>query len=351
MKIVVAIDSLKGCLSSEAANHAAREGLCRRFPGAEIVCLPVSDGGEGFLEAMEAAVGGELIEIPVRNPRMHLARARYLLRGRTAYVEMAQASGLCLLKPEERNPLTASSYGTGQLIADAARRGAGEIYVGLGGSATSDCGRGMLQALSDELGEAGAARLRHEVDFSIATDVDNPLCGERGAARVFGPQKMSPRDVESTLEVIDELERRARAFALANAQRHGRDCSRLPGAGAAGGTGYALMQFFGAKRLSGAELMLEKACLDTHLQEADLAVTGEGRADRQTLMGKLPVAVLHHARNFQVPVWLVAGQVIDRQRLEEAGFARVLQITPEGMPLAEAVRPDVAAQNLMDILR
>ena len=313
--------------------------------------MKVSDGGEGFLEAMETAVGGELIEITVRNPRMDLIRTRYLLRGRTAYVEMAQASGLCLLKPEDRNPLTASSYGTGQLIADAARRGANVFFVGLGGSATSDCGRGLLQALSDELGEAGVARLRHDAVFSIATDVDNPLCGPRGAARVFAPQKMSLRDVESTQEVIEELERRARAFAAANAERDGRDCSCLPGAGAAGGTGYALMQFFGSRRLSGAELMLEKACFDTHLQEADLVVTGEGHADRQTLMGKLPVVVLRHARNFQVPVWLVAGQVTDRQRLEEAGFARVLQITPDGMPLAEAVRPDVAAQNLMDILR
>lgn len=349
MKILVAIDSLKGCLSSEAANHAAREGLRRRFPEAEIVCIPVSDGGEGFLEAMEAAVGGELIEIMVRNPRMHLVRARYLLRERTAYVEMAQASGLCLLKPEERNPLTASSYGTGQLIADAARRGANEIYVGLGGSATNDCGRGMLQALSDELGEDGVARLRHETVFSIATDVDNPLCGPQGAARVFAPQKMSPHDMASPTEMVDELERRACAFAAANARQYGHDCSRLPGAGAAGGAGYALMQFFGAKRLSGAELMFEKACFDTHLQEADLVVTGEGRADRQTLMGKLPVAVLRHARDFQVPVWLVAGQVTDCQELEEAGFARVLQITPVGMSLDEAVCPDVATRNLMNV--
>lgn len=358
MKIVVAIDSLKGCLSSVEANLAAREGLLRRFPEAEVVCVPVSDGGEGFVAAIASAVGGRLVEVEVSDPLMRPIRAHYLIHQRTAYIEMAQASGLTLLRPEERNPLIATSYGTGQLMADAVRRGAREMVVGLGGSATSDCGCGLLQALEREVPGSSLSDIGEQVRVVIATDVDNPLYGPQGAARVFARQKMPPplqtdkeglatAEQERTIALLDG---RARDFARTSAESLDRDCSHAPGAGAAGGVGYALMQWLRAERRSGAEVLLEAARFDTLLQGADLVVTGEGRADRQTLMGKLPSVVLRYARQHHVPVCLVAGQVANAKALENAGFAHVLCINPESLPFAEAMRPDVAQRNLMHII-
>ena len=335
MTIIIAIDSLKGCLTSEEANGAAREALLRT--GAGIVTLPVSDGGEGFLTAMHAARGGRMVECEVADPLMRPIRARYLIsEERHAVIELAQASGLGLLSPGERNPLTTSSYGTGQLIADALRHGATNITIGLGGSATSDCGRGLLQALegTDLTG----------VCLLLATDVRNPLLGPQGAARVFAPQKGADE------AMVEELERRAHLFARESALRCGHDYSDAPGAGAAGGVGYALMQYFGARCMSGAELVLDATRFDAHLRDAALVITGEGHADRQTLMGKLPSVVLARARRYGIPVWLVAGQVSDAETLRDVGFSRVLRITPETMPTDEAVRPDVARRNLTDTL-
>ena len=255
----------------------------------------------------------------------------------TAYIEMAQASGLCLLSADERNPLITTSYGTGQLIADAVQRGVLEIVVGLGGSATSDCGRGMLQALegTDLQG----------IRFVIATDVDNLLLGPRGAAHVFARQK------GATEAMLDVLEQRAVAFVSENRRIQGRDCSQLPGAGAAGGVGYALMQFFGAERRSGAELILEAARFDTLLSEADLVVTGEGSADRQTLMGKLPSVILAKAKHYRKPVVLVAGRITDAETLLSAGFAQVFCINPPESPLAECMKSDVAWQRLHEVAK
>ena len=191
-KVVVAIDSFKGCMSSVEANRAAADGVRCACPDAEIVQVPVSDGGEGFLEAFHAAIGGELIAATVNDPLMRPVSAKYLLKEEMAVIEMAQASGLTLLTKEERDPMVATSYGTGQLVVDAVRKGACHVIVGLGGSATSDAGMGMLRAIVD----AFAKHERWEdfeelkgVRFTIATDVKNPLCGENGAAYVFAPQK------------------------------------------------------------------------------------------------------------------------------------------------------------------
>lgn len=350
MKVLVAIDSLKGCLSSLEANEAVRDGILCRWPDAEVFTVPVSDGGEGFVDAVHEAVGGALIETEVYDPLMRPVCACYLLSdtvspahissekgGMTAYIEMAQASGLCLLPADERNPLITTSYGTGQLIADAVQRGVLEIVVGLGGSATSDCGRGMLQALegTDLQG----------IRFVIATDVDNLLLGPRGAAHVFARQK------GATEAMLDVLEQRAVAFVSENRRIQGRDCSQLPGAGAAGGVGYALMQFFGAERRSGAELILEAARFDTLLSEADLVVTGEGSADRQTLMGKLPSVILAKAKHYRKPVVLVAGRITDAETLLSAGFAQVFCINPPESPLAECMKSDVAWQRLHEVAK
>ena len=193
-KVIVAIDSFKGCLTSVEANQAASEGILARMPDAAVVQVPVSDGGEGFMEAFQAAMGGEIVEVNVKDPLMRTIAAQYLMQGDTAVIEIAKASGLTLLSPDERNPMVATSYGTGQLVVNAVRRGCKHIIVGLGGSATSDCGIGMLRAIIDAFAKHGNwddVRELDDVHFTIATDVTNPLCGEQGAAHVFAPQKYS----------------------------------------------------------------------------------------------------------------------------------------------------------------
>ena len=349
MRVVVAIDSFKGCLGSAEANRAAAEGVRAACPEAEVLEVTVSDGGEGFIDAFRDATGGEIVRLTVKDPLMRDVEARYLLSGETAVLEVAEACGLHRLKPAERNPLVATSYGVGQLVTDALSRGAQRLIVGLGGSATSDAGRGMLRALkaddrlqmTDERLEMRDERLEmrdERCEMIVATDVDNPLCGENGAARVFGPQK------GATPAMVAQLDAEARAFAEESARRMGFDRSNEPGAGAAGGLGYAFMQYLGAERRSGIDVLLETVGLDRLVQGADLILTGEGAADRQTLMGKLPTGVLRHAAG--VPVCLLAGQVRDREALLEAGFAEVRSINPPDLPLEEALRPEVAAYNL-----
>lgn len=350
MKVVVAIDSFKGCLTSKEANMAATEGIRNVCPDAEIVQVPVSDGGEGFMEAFHAAIGGNLIEVTVRDPMMRPVTAKYLLRGKEAVIEIAQASGLTLVSKEERNPMVATSYGTGQLVADAIRRGAEHIIVGLGGSATSDTGIGMLRALMDNLSPAPSNKERvlrwddiqvlKDVRFTIASDVKNPLCGENGAAHVFAPQK------GATPEMVRMLDERARKFAEVSAKHFGYDRQDMPGAGAAGGLGYAFLQYMDAECKPGVQLLLETIKFNEIVQDADLVITGEGSADRQTLMGKLPMGILQYSGN--VPVALIAGRISDCEELLKAGFSHVECINPHGTSLEEAMRKEIAMKNISD---
>lgn len=341
MKIVVAIDSFKGCLTSKEANQAAAEGVWNRWSNAEVVQVPVSDGGEGFMEAFYAAIGGELVELTVRDPLMRLVSAQYLLQDKLAVIEIAQASGLTLLTREERNPMVATSYGTGQLVADAVRRGAKHIIVGLGGSATSDAGIGMLRALIDSFAKHGEwddiEELKH-VRFTIASDVKNPLCGEMGAAHVFGPQKGAKP------EMVLQLDERARKFAEISAKHFGYDRSEQEGAGAAGGLGYAFLQYMNADCKPGIELLLDTVKYHDIVNDADLVITGEGSADAQTLMGKLPMGILKQSGH--VPVCLIAGKISDREHLLKSGFARVECINPPVIALEEAMRKEVAQRNI-----
>ena len=343
MKVLFAIDSFKGCLTSKEANEAAAEGIRVAYPDAEIVEVPVSDGGEGYMEAFHAAIGGRLEEVTVRDPLMRPVVAKYLLHNDLAVIEIAQASGLTLLTKEERNPMVATSYGTGQLVADAVRKGAKHIIVGLGGSATSDAGIGMLRALIDNFARHGSfddiAELKN-VSFTIASDVKNPLCGENGAAHVFAPQK------GATHEQVLALDARAKRFAEASAKHMGRDCQNMPGAGAAGGLGYAFLQYMHAECRSGIELLLDTIHFDDLLQDADLVITGEGSADRQTLMGKLPFGILQRAKRQNIPVMLIAGRIADEQQLLDAGFASVACINPPGLPLEVAMQPEIAKENI-----
>ena len=336
-KIIVAIDSFKGCLTSAEANQAACEGILDRMPEAKVVQVPVSDGGEGWLEAFRAAIGGEIVEVNVKDPLMRPIVTQYLIQGDTAVIEIAKASGLTLLKPEERNPMVATSYGTGQLVVDAIRRGCKHIILGLGGSATSDCGIGMLEAIEN-------ADYK-DVRFTIATDVTNPLCGENGAAHIFGPQK------GATPEMVEALDARAKRFAEASAKHLGCDYQNMPGAGAAGGLGYAFLQYMKAECRSGIDLLLDTIHFDDLLQDANLVITGEGSADRQTLMGKLPFGILQRAQRHDVPVMLIAGRIADKQLLLDAGFSRVACINPLGLPLEIAMQPDTAKENIRKTVR
>lgn len=340
-KVIIAIDSFKGCLSSQEANQAAAAGIRNISPNTEIVQVPVSDGGEGFLEAYHAAIGGEMIETVVCDPLMRPVTAHYLLCGEKAVIEIAQASGLTLLKENERNPLLATSYGTGQLVADAIQKGAKDIIVGLGGSATSDAGMGMLHALRDAFPYLESWKeidILKSIRFTIASDVKNPLCGEHGAAAVFGPQK------GATPEMVAVLDERARTFAEESAKQFGYDRSTMEGAGAAGGLGYAFLQYLHAECQSGINLLLETIGFREIAKDADFIITGEGSADRQTLMGKLPMGILQHAE--QTPVALIAGKINDREQLMHAGFARVECINPPSISLVEAMRKEVAQQNI-----
>ena len=368
MKVVIAIDSFKGCLTSKEANEAAAEGIRMAYPDAEIVEVPVSDGGEGYMEAFHAAIGGRLEEVIVRDPLMRPVVAKYLLHNNLAVIEVAQASGLTLLTKEERNPMVATSYGTGQLVADAVRKGAKQIIVGLGGSATSDAGMGMLRALIDTL-TYGRACSRSEVEtcsdfshliaafnkerwddiedlkgvtFTIASDVKNPLYGEKGAAHVFAPQK------GATPEMVLRLDEQARKFAEVSARHFGYDRSQMAGAGAAGGLGYAFLQYLDAKSMSGIQLLLDTIRFKELVKDANLIITGEGSADRQTLMGKLPMGILEQSR--PVPVCLIAGRISDREELLNAGFARVECINPPDISLEEAMRKDVAQHNICRLI-
>lgn len=341
MKVIIAIDSFKGCLTSREANKAAAEGIRRTWPDAEIVEVTVSDGGEGYMEAFRAATGGRLEVITVRDPLMRPVKAKYLLQNDLAVIEIAQACGLNLLTKEERNPMVATSYGTGELVADAVSKGAKHIIVGLGGSATSDAGIGMLKALNDVLsnGTRNGIEALKDIWFTIASDVKNPLYGEKGAAHVFAPQK------GATPEMVLRLDEQAKAFAERSARALGYDRSQMAGAGAAGGLGYAFLQYLDAESMSGIQLLLDTIQFKEIVKNADLVITGEGSADRQTLMGKLPMGILEQSGH--VPVFLIAGRISDRKELLDAGFAKVECINPPGLSLEEAMRKEVAQRNIL----
>lgn len=344
MQILLAIDSFKGCLSSEEVEAAFSQALTAR--GADVRSLPMSDGGEGMLPAFITALHGQLLETEVHDPLMRPVTASYgLTPDGTTVIETAQACGLTRLSAEERNPLVATTYGVGELVAHAFQQGARRFIIGLGGSGTSDAGKGMLQGLTNSLAPGGMTEdiLNGPLagcSFVLASDVRNPLYGPEGAAHIFAPQK------GATPEMVEELDRRARQFAEESARRMGKDTSSRPGAGAAGGLGYAFLQYLQATTQSGADLLLDLSGFDRLLADTGLVITGEGHADRQTLMGKLPERVMRRAQAKLVPTWLVAGKASDTQALLNAGFSRVDNLAPDNMPLEEAIRPEVTRENI-----
>ncbi|WP_288462478.1 glycerate kinase [uncultured Pseudomonas sp.] len=355
MKIVIAPDSFKESLSAAGVASALARGLRQALPTAEIRECPLGDGGEGTLDAVLAATGGEVREARVTGPLGEPVTARWgwLAEQRTAFVEMASASGLELVPRARRDVRVATSHGTGELLRAALDAGAERLVLAIGGSATNDSGAGVLQALGvrllDGQGQAlapGGAALASlasldltdlhprlaAVEVVIAADVDNPLCGPQGASQIFGPQKgASP-------EQVRELDAALAHFATVTAATLGRDVSEQPGAGAAGGVGFAALAFLQATFRPGIEVVAELVGLEEALQDADLAVTGEGRLDGQTLRGKTPAGVLRLAQRHGVPVVAVAGSLGEGyDALYPQGLAAAFSLVPGPLSLEEAL--------------
>lgn len=355
MKIVIAPDSFKESLSAAGVASALARGLRQALPEAEVIECPLGDGGEGTLDAVLAATGGEVREARVTGPLGEPVTARWgwLAEQRTAFVEMASASGLELVPKARRDVRVATSHGTGELLRAALDAGAERLVLAIGGSATNDGGAGVLQALGvrllDGQGQAlapGGAALASlaslnltdlhprlaAVEVVIAADVDNPLCGPQGASQIFGPQKgASP-------EQVRELDAALAHFATVTAATLGRDVSEQPGAGAAGGVGFAALGFLQATFRPGIEVVAELVGLEEALQDADLAVTGEGRLDGQTLRGKTPAGVLRLAQRHGVPVVAVAGSLGEGyDALYQQGLAAAFSLVPGPLSLEEAL--------------
>lgn len=369
-KITVACDSFKGCLSSAAVNAAARRGIGSSYVPAQCTAISLADGGEGTVEAIAAATpGARLQRHSVEGPLGKNVDAAICLMpdGNTAIVETAAAAGITLVAESERNPLLTSTYGLGQQIRLAIEAGCRNIIVGLGGSATNDGGTGMLQALGfrflDKDGNLIAGRggqilsriytvdstgampgLTH-THFTILCDVSNPLTGANGATYIFGPQKGAGPDMLDTLEA--GMANYARALVRSGMP----DVSDMPGAGAAGGLGAAFTAALGATPRPGIDTLLKMVNFDSIIADADLVITGEGRIDAQTLMGKAPKGILDAAQKAGVPVIAIAGSVDNAATLTDAGFAAVLSIQHAAATLSEAMDPLSAAQNIADTAR
>ncbi len=364
MKVVIAIDSYKGSVSSLQAGKAAKAGVLAADDAAQVEVLPLADGGEGTVEALTAALGGHLVEVDVTGPMEERETAVYgfMEETGTAVMEMAQAAGLPMVPLEERNPMKATSFGVGEMVAHAIQQGCRRIWMGIGGSATNDGGVGMLQALGwrfldkegNEVARGGKALADicaiddsqvlpgvKETVFEIACDVENPLCGPQGASAVYGPQK------GATEERVAQLDAGLSHFADVAEAFLGKSVRNLPGSGAAGGLGFALTAFLGGTLKSGIEMVLDAMDMDTHLQGADVVITGEGRLDGQTAMGKAPVGVAKRAKEAGAVVIAVAGCTEDAAAAcNGAGIDAFFAVTDRAMTLQEAMDQKTTEKNI-----
>ena len=344
-KVVVAMDSFKGCLSSSEAEKAVEEGIKLVCPDCEVIRFPIADGGEGILTVLVEATRGTYQKIIANDPLMRPIETTYGVSGdkRVAFIEMATVNGLPLLSETERNPMLTTTYGTGELILHAIEQGYREFVIGIGGSATNDAGVGMLQALGARflnkdgavLGEGG--EILHRI---AACDVRNPFCGPEGAAHVFARQKGADD------AMIEKLDAGMQSFSRLIHSTTGREITHVPGAGAAGGLGGAFLAFLNAELKSGIDLLLQTLKFSEKIKGADLIITGEGRTDRQSLMGKVPSGILEEAKRQGIPVIVVAGSIEDTEILNQAGFQGLFSIIPSPMSLETAMKPEVAKKNI-----
>ncbi len=396
MKIVVAIDSFKGSMTSLQAGEAIRRGIHRVIPDAEVFVRPLADGGEGTVEALTLGMGGTLHTIEVTGPLGQPVQATYGIaplpqekegsehgqnlspcggnkKGAVAIIEMSAAAGITLVPPEKRNPLHTTTYGVGELIKDAIQKGCRHFIVGIGGSATNDGGIGMLQALGFDLLDKegkqvpfGAKGLQHlttirtehvlpelrECTFRVACDVTNPLCGLQGCSAIFGPQK------GATLEMITQMDTWLQHYAalatstLKRGSEHGQlspSMGEVEGAGAAGGLGFAFLTFLPAVLESGIQIVLEETHLEDYIRQADLVITGEGRLDRQTVMGKAPIGVAKIAKKHNKKVIAFAGCVTPEATIcNQHGIDAFFPILRSIVTLEEAMKSENAKKNMTD---
>ena len=364
MKVVVAIDSFKGSLTSLQAGNSVKDAIKRLDKNAEVLVKPLADGGEGTVKALASGLDSELIELTVKGPLLKPVIAQYCILNdtNTAVIEMASASGITLLSLEEKNPLKTTTYGVGELIKDAIKKGCRRFIVGIGGSATNDGGTGMLTALGYEfldknnnpiaLGAIGLKDLckiktdnampeLKECSFNIACDVTNPLCGENGCSAVFGPQKgASPK-------MISDMDAWLEAYALLAKTVTSKADKNYAGAGAAGGLGFAFLAFTNSILKSGTQIVLEETNIEADIQNADIVVTGEGRLDSQTVMGKAPIGVAKLAKKYNKKVIAFSGCVTnDAEVCNEHGIDAFFPIIRGITTLEEALDTNNAYKNL-----
>ena len=369
MKVVVAIDSLKGSLSSLEAGQAIKEGVQVVYPEADVVVRPLADGGEGTVEALAIGMGGELVHVSVTGPLGDAVTAEYGIlkadetRPKTAIIEMSAAAGITLVPDEKRNPMHTTTYGVGELIKDAIDNGCRHFIVGIGGSATNDGGIGMLQALGyDFLDKDGApvgyggtglqsiARIQaenvlpelKECTFRVACDVTNPLCGPMGSSAIYGPQK------GATPEMVKELDEALLHYAELSKETFDHADRLYPGTGAAGGMGFAFLTYTNAVLESGIKIVLEETGLEEEMKDADFVITGEGRLDSQTALGKAPIGVAHLAKKHDKKVLAFAGCLTpDAGVCNENGIDAFFPILRRVITVQEAMETETARENMI----
>lgn len=369
MKVVVAIDSLKGSLSSLEAGQAIKEGVQVVYPEAEVVVRPLADGGEGTVEALAIGMGGELVHVSVTGPLGDAVTAEYGIlkaddaRPKTAIIEMSAAAGITLVPDEKRNPMHTTTFGVGELIKDAIDNGCRHFIVGIGGSATNDGGIGMLQALGyDFLDKDGApvayggaglqsiARIQAEnvlpalkdCTFRVACDVTNPLCGPMGSSAIYGPQK------GATPEMVKELDEALLHYAELSKETFDHADRLYPGTGAAGGMGFAFLTYTNAVLESGIKIVLEETGLEEEMKDADFVITGEGRLDSQTALGKAPIGVAHLAKKHDKKVLAFAGCLTpDAGVCNENGIDAFFPILRRVITVQEAMEKENARENMI----
>lgn len=366
MKAVVAIDSLKGSLSSMEAGNAIAEGIYRADAEAKVEVRPLADGGEGTVDALVQGMNGSLRKVRVTGPLGDKVDAAYgiIEEAKMAVIEMSAAAGITLVPDEKKNPLFTTTYGVGEMIRDAIEKGCRKFVVGIGGSATNDGGIGMLQALGyvflnskgnavpygakglEDLAEIRKEHVLPELaqcEFKVACDVTNPLCGPLGASAVYGPQK------GATPEMVREMDQWLADYAKLAANCSERADAEHPGTGAAGGLGFAFLTFTNAVLESGIKIVLEETKLEQYIQDADIVITGEGRLDGQTAMGKAPVGVAKLAGKYKIPVLAFAGSVTkDARKCNEEGIHAFFPILRGITTLEDAMDAENARRNLME---
>lgn len=364
MKVVVAIDSLKGSLSSLEAGEAIRSGVRKAMPEAEVCVRPLADGGEGTVEALTLGMNGKIEMVKITGPLGEKVDCVYgiLEKSKTAVIEMSGAAGITLVADEYRNPLHTTTYGVGEVIKDAIIKGCRHFIVGIGGSATNDGGIGMLQALGygmlDKDGKQvsfGAKGIKEivkitddqvipelkECSFRVACDVTNPLCGEYGCSAVFGPQK------GATPEMIVQMDSWLEKYAKLTSEKYEKADAKYPGTGAAGGMGFAFLAYTNAVLESGINIILEETKLESYVKDADIVITGEGRLDGQTIFGKAPIGVAKLAKKYEKTVVAFAGSVTeDAEVCNEHGIDAFFPILRSIQTLEEAMEPGNAKANL-----